>query len=94
MTNLQKYVISLVAVGAIFGVWALNFEGEFKVEFGDSPKARSELATILEHRGIEYKFEKDHLDRIWVVPDQSKNEEFEAALDEWQSLQKINKVHE
>jgi hypothetical protein len=81
--NRRIIILVVVIVIAIFAGWALLYEGEFKVEFGDSEKTRSEFTSILERRGVAYSIEKDHLDRVWVVPDQSKRKEYEAAVEEW-----------
>lgn len=57
----------------------------FAVEFDNDQQRYDQFQKLLEENGISYKLEVDHIGRKWVVPDQSKKDEFEKTLKVWET---------
>ncbi len=95
MSKRQK--LTLVAIMLILGVSAASFlypiNTKFMVEFGESNKVesgeaksrRERFCQLLTEHSISYKIETDSFGRIWVVPDQSKFNEYEQVNKLWEN---------
>jgi hypothetical protein len=76
----QALIFAILILVISLGVYIATYEGKFMVEFGDSVEARNEFIKLLTGHNITSHTETDHLDRVWVVPDQAKMEEYEKVL--------------
>ena len=66
------------------------------IEFGDSPDRREAFISLLELNNITHHIETDHIGRVWIVPDQSKRNEFKDVLKVWGEMreEKIRKLND
>lgn len=66
----------------------------FAIEFDNDQQRYDQFQKLLEENGISYELEVDHIGRKWVVPDQSKRDEFEQALKIWEMKRTTKELKE
>ncbi len=93
--TVQLLLVAALVLIASIGTYIATYEGEFMVEFGGAD-AREEFVDLLTQHGVSYKSETDHLGRVWIVPDQSKREEYDKVIAIHRKVQeeKVRKLNE
>jgi hypothetical protein len=78
--------ISIIAICLLsFAIYVYFYEGKFAVEFGGED-ARNKFVQMLKENDISYEIETDHLGRVWIVPDQSKREEYDRIHEKFKQV--------
>jgi hypothetical protein len=78
--------ISIIAICLLsFAIYVYFYEGKFAVEFGGED-TRNKFVQMLKENDISYEIETDHLGRVWIVPDQSKREEYDRIHEKFKQV--------